>query len=215
MAEAATDADPPRIVNWLARAITWLVSKPLWFIRFSGLEHIPARGSGAYLIAANHQTYIDPGWIGIPIKHPMRFMAWDAAFEWRFIGPLIAYLGAFPVSLETGGTIRAMKQALRSLRSGAALVVFPEGARETPDGEMLPFKSGVVRIAIQAGVPILPVTIRGGNRIWPRDWKYPRFFRRVTVTYHPLMHVTEDASIEPHENLDRWTARLKKVIESA
>lgn len=214
MAETVTDTDPPRFVNWLARALTWAVSKPLWFIRFNGVEHIPARDSGAYLIAANHQTYIDPGWIGIPIKHPMRFMAWDAAFEWRFVGPLISYLGAFPVSLETGGTIRAMKQALRTLRSGGALVVFPEGARETPDGQLLPFKSGAVRIALQAGVPILPVTIGGGNRVWPRGWKFPHIFRRVTVTYHPLLHVTEEESVEPHENLDRWTSKLKEIIGS-
>jgi 1-acyl-sn-glycerol-3-phosphate acyltransferase len=198
----------------MARAIAWLISKPLWFIRFNGRENIPERGTGAYLIAANHQTYIDPAWIGIPIKHDLSFMAWDEAFGWRFIGPMIRYLGAFPVSLDTGGTIKAMKQALRALRGGAALAVFPEGGRELADGEFLPFKNGVVRIAQQADVPVLPVTIRGGNRVWPRDQKYPRFFRRVTITYHPLMHVPayEDGG---HNELDQWTEKLREVIDSA
>lgn len=199
----------------LARGLAWLISKPLWFIRFRGRENIPPPGSGAVLVAANHQTFADPAWIGIPIKHDLRFMAWDEAFKWRFIGPLISYLGAFPVSLETGGTIKAMKEALRALRSGAALVVFPEAAREIADGEMLPFKTGAVRVALQAKVPILPVTIGGGNRIWPRGQTWPRLFRRVTIIYHPLLHVTEDESIDQHENLDRWTAKLKDIVRNA
>jgi 1-acyl-sn-glycerol-3-phosphate acyltransferase len=211
----AADKPPPRLATKLARALAWVISKPLWFIRFRGRENIPPPDSGALLVAANHQTFVDPAWIGIPMRHDLRFMAWDEAFKWRFIGPLISYLGAFPVSLESGGTIKAMKEALRALRNGAALVVFPEAARELADGDLLPFKTGVVRIALQANVPILPVTIIGGNRIWPRDQKFPRFFRRVTIIYHPLLHVTEDESIDQHENLDRWTAKLKDIIKNA
>jgi 1-acyl-sn-glycerol-3-phosphate acyltransferase len=90
--------------------------------------------------------------------------------------------------------------------------VFPEGAREFADGEMLPFKTGAVRIALQAGVPILPVTVRGGNRIWPQKQKYPRLFRRVGITYHPMLQVTEDETFEMHENLEHWTVKLKEVI---
>lgn len=215
MPDIATDKQPSRIATKLARALAWLISKPLWFIQFRGRENIPPPDSGAFLIAANHQTFADPAWIAIPMNHDIRFMAWDEAFKWRFIGPLISYLGAFPVSLESGGTIKAMKEALRALRNGAALVVFPEAARELADGELLPFKTGVVRIALQANVPILPVTIIGGNRIWPRDQKFPRLFRRVTIIYHPLLHVTEDKSIDQHENLDRWTAKLKDIIKNA
>ena len=214
MPAATTDKHPPRLVNQLARALTWLISKPLWFIRFEGRENIPEPGTGAYLVAANHQTYMDPAWIGIPIKHDLRFMAWDEAFGWKVVGPLIRYLGAFPVSLDTGGSIKAMKEALRALRDGAALVVFPEGGREMADGEFLPFKNGVVRIAQQAKVPILPVTIRGGNRVWPRDQTYPHFFSRVTITYHPIMHVTEDDAVPQHEAMDRWTEELREIIDS-
>ncbi len=141
-------------------------------------------------------------------------MAFDRAFEWRLVGPLIKYLGAFPVSMEVGGTLKAMKEAMQALRDGAALTVFPEGAREFADGEMFPFKTGAVRIALQAGVPILPVTIRGGNRIWPQKQRYPRLFRRVEVIYHPLLHVTNDEKLEPHENLEYWTDRLKEIIAS-
>ena len=208
------DADkyPSQIVIDILRLIGYTISKVFWFIRYHGTENIPAKDTGGFLIAANHQTYIDPVWIGLPMRRRMRYMAYDKAFGWRFIGPFIRYLGAFPVSPEVGGTLKAMKEALRALRCGAALTVFPEGAREFADGEMLPFKTGAVRIAVQAGVPILPVTVTGGNRIWPRNQKYPHLFRRVEITYHPLLHVTENENLELHENLDQWTAKLKEII---
>lgn len=195
------------------RLIAYVISKTLWFIRFHGLENIPDRSFGSFLIAANHQTYADPVWIVIPMRRRLRFMAYDKAFEWRFVGPLIRYLGSFPVSIEgTNGPLRAMKEAVRSLREGAVLTIFPEGGREFADGKMFEFKSGAIRIALQAGVPILPVTIRGGNRIWPQKQKYPSLFRRVEIIYHPILDVKNDESLELRENLDRWTAKLKEII---
>lgn len=201
--------------NALIRGFAWLISKPLWFIRFAGRENIPDPSFGGFIIAANHQTYADPAWNCIPVDHPLRFMAYDDAFTWRFVGPMIRALGAFPVGLEVGGTLSAMKEALRVLEKGAALVVFPEGEREFADGEIIPFKSGVVRIAMHAKVPILPVTIVGGNHIWPRDQKFPRLFRRVEITYHPMITVKENEALDLHENLEYWTAELEKTIRSA
>ena len=140
-------------------------------------------------------------------------MAFDKAFEWRFIGPLITYLGSFPVSIEVGGTLKAMKEALRSLKDGAVLTVFPEGAREFADGTLLPFKTGAVRIAHQAGVPILPVTIRGANRIWPQKQKYPNLFRRVEIIYHPMFYLLEHDG-DDHDQLEAWTEELRSIIAS-
>ncbi len=190
----------------------YLISKTCWFIRYSGRENIPPASIGGFVISANHQTYVDPVWIVLPMRRKLRFMAFDKAFEWRFIGPLITYCGSFPVSLEVGGTLKAMKEALRSLRDGAVLAVFPEGAREFADGEMFPFKTGAVRIARQAGVPILPVTIRGGNRIWPQGQKYPNLFRRVEIIYHPLFELPET---DDPDFLEKRTEELRKIIASA
>jgi len=193
----------------LSRRSAWAISKVLWFVRYRGTENVPRKDAGAFILAANHQTYIDPGWICAPVRHKLRFMAFDAAFEWPVVGPLISYLGAFPVSLEFGGTLKAMKQALRALKDGAALVVFPEGEREFADGQMLDFKEGVVRLALQAKVPILPTTISGGNKVWPQGQKYPRFFRRVTITYHPLIRVNSE------DELEAANQKLRDTIASA
>jgi 1-acyl-sn-glycerol-3-phosphate acyltransferase len=210
--EKSKNKYPSQIVVDVLRLIGYAVSKMFWFIRYDGKENIPDKSVGAFLIAANHQTYIDPIWICLPMRRRMRFMAYDKAFEWPIVGPLIKYLGSFPVSLENGGAVKAMKESLSALHDGAALTIFPEGAREFADGKMFPFKSGAIRIALQAGVPILPVTIIGGNQIWPQKQKYPRLFRQVAIKYHPLLHVTEDESIEPHENLDQLTTKLQEII---
>lgn len=205
----------PQLVMDLLRLIGYAISKTVWFIRYRHRENIPDSSVKSFLICANHQTYVDPVWVCLPMRRRLKFMAVEKAFEWRFIGPLIRYLGAFPVSLETGGTLKAMKSALRALNEGAVLTVFPEGAREFADGEFFPFKTGAVRIAIQAGVPILPVTIIGGNRIWPQKQKYPRLFRRIEIVYHPLMHIVEDESLDKDENLAKWTEMLREKIDSA
>ncbi|MFZ1702088.1 MAG: lysophospholipid acyltransferase family protein [Pyrinomonadaceae bacterium] len=195
------------------RLIGYVISKIFWFIKYRGLENIPDSSDG-FLIASNHQTYIDPVWICLPMNRRLRFMAFDRAFEWRFIGPLIRYLGAFPVSLDPGGTIWAMKRSLNALRDGAALTVFPEGAREFADGKFFPFKTGVVRLAFHAGVPILPVTINGGNRIWPQKQKYPSLFRRVEIIYHPILKFDENVEMSDEERLANAMASLKNAIES-
>ena len=212
MSKTATDKYPSQFVVDILRLIGYVISKIFWFVTYHGRENIPDNASGTFLIAANHQTYIDPVWICLPMRRRLRFMAFDRAFEWRIIGPLITYLGAFPVSMEARGTVRAIKEALRAVRGGAILTVFPEGAREFENGQMLPFKTGAVRIALQAGVPILPVTVSGGHRIWPQKQKYPRLFRRVVITYHPIIKLTVDDSLDIRENLEVWTEKLKETI---
>lgn len=210
--EKPADKFPAQIVVDVFRLIGYVISKSCWFIRYEGRNNIPDKSSGPILIAANHQTYIDPVWICLPMRRRIRYMAIGNAFNWPFVGKLIRYLGAFPVSAEPSGTVGAMKEALKTLRAGAVLTIFPEGARSFEDGKMIPFKTGVVRIALQAGVPVLPVTISGGNLIWPQKQKYPRLFRRVTITFHPLLNIEKEDSINLRENLEIWTAKLESII---
>lgn len=210
MKNSDTQQYPSQLIVDALRLIGYLISKTFWFIRFSGKENIPPPSAGCFLIAANHQTYVDPVWICLPFRRRLKFMAIEKAFHWRMIGPLISYLGAFPVPEDARISIRETRETLRSLEDGAILTIFPEGAREFEDGHFLPFKTGAVRIALIAGVPILPVTVRGGNRIWPQKQKYPNIFRRVEIIYHPLLQLTENEGQDP----EYWTKRLMDVIAS-
>ncbi|MBP6002767.1 MAG: 1-acyl-sn-glycerol-3-phosphate acyltransferase [Pyrinomonadaceae bacterium] len=205
---------PPQFIVTMLQFIAYAISKTVWFIRYEGGKNIPPVTSGGFLIAANHQTYLDPVWICLPMRRRIRYLAIEKAFGWRFIGPLIRFLGAFPVKQTDGLSVSSIKEALHSLREGAVLTIFPEGGREFEDGVMFPFKQGAVRLAIQAGVPILPVTVRGGNLIWPQGRHYPRVFRRVEIIYHPLLNVQAEPGLTQDEYLDKWTGRLREIIAS-
>ncbi len=214
MKESGYHKYPSQTVVDILRLIGYSISIAAWFIRYQGRQNIPPNDSPPFLIVSNHQTYVDPVWICLPLRRRVRYMAFGDAFGWPIVGKLIRYLGAFPVSMNKTGILTAIKESIRTLRDGAVLVVFPEGAREFADGEFLEFKSGAIKIAAQAKVPILPVTISGGNRIWPQQQKYPRLFRRVTITYHPLVDfVREGASLSDYE-IELWTEKIRSIIEA-
>lgn len=190
------------------------VSKIFWRIKYHGTENIPQNLANGLLLVSNHQTYFDPFWLCLPIHRRFRFMAWDKAFDWFVVGKVIRYLGAFPVSLNRGGTRKALIEALKSLRDGATLIIFPEGSRGFSDGKLLPFKSGAVRLAMEAGVPILPVSIRGANKVWAQDIKIPHP-GKVEIFYHPIFEIPKlEESADEHKFAEEIMEQLKAIIES-
>ena len=210
-ARAGTGTMFPQWALEILRPTVGLFSRVLWKIEFVGVENVPAEGG--VVIAANHQTYIDPFWLSLQIKRPIRYLAWSAAFSWPLVGRCLTLLGAWPLALE-GSDPAAIRRSLQWLRDGGAVVIFPEGGRSTSTGELERFKAGAVRLALEANVPILPVTIKGGNRIWPRGWRVPHL-GKVVVTYHPLYHPAPPPEEETRAFARRESERLAKVIASA
>ena len=203
----------PAFVIRSIRGFGWAFSKIVWRVEFRGAANIPKDLRGGLIVASNHQSYLDPFWIIIPLDRKFRFLAWDRAFTWFGIGRFIRFLGAFPVNIEHGDAA-AYQKSVEVLRAGATLVIFPEGSRALSDGELLPFKSGAVRMALEANVPILPVTLRGANKFWAQDMKRPKFFRKIIVEYHPLFYpeaTPENTDAREHARAE--TSRLKEIIE--
>ncbi len=201
----------PRWTIDLMRSSIGLVSRFLWRLQHQGIENIPS--NGGLIIASNHQTYIDPFWIGVPIERPLRFLAWNIVLDWPLLGKFMRLLGAWPLQLQ-GSDPAAIRRSLQWLRDGGALVIFPEGGRGRPDGSMMKFKAGAIRIALEAGVPILPVTIRGANKVWPIGRRCPRT-GHVEITFHPLYHVKQMAGEEARACARREGEALAKIIRSA
>jgi 1-acyl-sn-glycerol-3-phosphate acyltransferase len=195
----------------LLRAILHLLFRLLWRMRYLNVENIPA--SGGVIIAANHQTYLDPFWLGVPVPIYTRFLAWDKVFDWPVAGKLMRLLGAWPLQVQKGDR-RAIRRSLQWLRGGGALVIFPEGGRSFSDGKMQEFKVGAARLALEAGVPVLPITIRGGQRVWPRDWRYPSL-GRVEIVYHPLHHLRPLPGEDTRQTARRETDKHYEIIHSA
>ena len=193
------------------RPVIALGSKVFWGLEHKGLENIPK--DGGLIIAANHQSYGDPFWLAVPVKRPIRFLAWSEAFSWPLVGKAIRLLGAWPLNVQASDPA-AIRRSLTWLRDAGVVVIFPEGGRGLPDGSMTRMKGGAVRMALDADVPILPVTIRGGNRVWPANRLLPRP-GKVEIVYHPIMHVKQLPNEEARECARRETERLAQIIRSA
>ena len=200
----------PQWVLEMVRPATHALSRLLWQIDYEGLENIPL--TGGVIVAANHQSYIDPFWVGVPIKRPLRFLAWSESFDWPIVGSLLGWLGAWPLEIERSDPT-AIRRSLQWLRGGGAVVIFPEGGRCLPDGALMRFKNGAVRMALEANVPILPATIRGGHRVWPKGYRLPHL-AKVQVIYHPLHHVTQREGEDTRACARRETERLAEIIGS-
>lgn len=204
---------PSVVPQWAINAMRpgiRLLSRMCWGIEHWGTENIPA--SGGLIIASNHQTYIDPFWLSLPIKRPVRYLAWSEAFQWPLIGKSMTLLGAWPLQVE-GSDPAAIRRTIQWLRQGGAVVIFPEGGRCEPNGEIGRFKGGAIRLALEADVPILPVTIRGGNRVWPRGWRFPHL-AKIDIIYHPLQQMKQQAGEESRACARRESGRLAQMIRA-
>jgi 1-acyl-sn-glycerol-3-phosphate acyltransferase len=211
---ASGGGEPRPAPEWMIdamRPVIIALSRALWRISFSGDEHVPKEGG--LVIAANHQTYVDPFWIGSHVKRPTRFLAWNEAFKWPVVGKALELLGAWPLALERGNPT-AYRRSLSWLRRGGAVMIFPEGQRAFADGELSRFKAGAVRLALEAGVPVLPVTIRGGERVWPRGQRLPRV-GRVEVIFHPARLLTVPEGEDARQVIQCETEALAEIIKSA
>jgi 1-acyl-sn-glycerol-3-phosphate acyltransferase len=187
------------------------LSRIFFRISFKGLENIPQ--TGGVIMASNHQTYIDPIWMTLPIKRRIHYLAMSESFSWPIIGKVIVMLGAWPIQVEKADKTM-LKRTLQWLNQGGALVIFPEGGRCLPDGQLLRFKPGAVRMALEANTPILPVTIRGGQRVWPKGYRFPRP-AKVELVFHPLQHIKMQEGEDARACARRETDRLAETIGSA
>jgi 1-acyl-sn-glycerol-3-phosphate acyltransferase len=193
------------------RPLIHLGSRALWRLEFKGVENIPLERG--LIVAANHQSYGDPFWLALNIKRPVRFLAWSEAFSWPVVGTAIKLLGAWPLHVE-GSDPAAIRRSLTWLRDGGVVVIFPEGGRGQSDGSMIRMKAGAVRMALEAEVPILPVTIRGANRVWPASRLFPRP-GKVEIIYHPAFYPEPLPDEETRACARRETERLGQIIRTA
>jgi 1-acyl-sn-glycerol-3-phosphate acyltransferase len=146
-----------------------IISQPLkWLFRLraDGVENVPQ--DGGFVLAANHLSNFDPWPLGLPLfpKRYLRFMAKAELFWWP-MGPVISSGGAFKVH-RGAGDVEAMNKAIELVRAGHGVVMFPHGTRQRK-GLVKKYQprshSGAARIALDAGVPLVPAAIAGTDRL--------------------------------------------------
>ena len=164
----------------LLRPVAFWWSRLCYRMEFEGVERVPK--TGPIIFTPNHETYLDPIWVTIPIERRIYYMAWDRIFDLPVFGYFVRLFGAFPVRIE-GHDKSAMREARCHLAAGHALMVFPEGGRTTT-GRLMNFKAGAFRLALFAGATIVPVTIDGAHDVWPPKRFMPKLFGRIRITFH-------------------------------
>jgi len=172
----------------------------------SGTEHIPP--TGGVLLAFNHVSYVDFLYGGLaarPSRRLVRFMSKRELFDHRWTGPLMRSL--HHIEVDRGAGVASYQTALDYLGSGEAVGIFPE-ATISRAMELKEFKTGAVRIAAKAGVPLVPVVLWGTQRMLTKD--HPRDFSRgrtISIGVGEPLHPTGDDPVAE-------TAALKAAMAS-
>jgi len=152
----------PSLLYLLIGVVSWPLVKFLFRLRARGVENLPQ--AGGYVLAANHLSNLDPWPLGIPLwpRRYLRFMAKSELYWWP-LGAFISGAGAFKVRRGQSDA-EAMARAVELARAGHIVAMFPEGTRRRKGlrKKWQPeWHAGAARIAIEAGVPLVPAAIRG------------------------------------------------------
>ena len=176
--------------------------------RIEGEDNVPRTGGA--VMAINHTGYFDFTYAGLAARRSgrlVRFMAKKSIFSHRVAGPLMRGMKHIPVDRRDGRA--SFMRAVEAVKAGEIVGVFPE-ATMSRSFELKEFKPGAVRMAQEAGVPILPTTIWGSQRVWSKN--LPKHMGRSRIPI--FITVGEPFHVGPDENRAEATARLQAVMEA-
>jgi len=190
-------------MNWLYRFIYILllpVFKVLYRYKAVGTEHLP---EGAAILCANHSGYSDPLLVDLccGLHNCIHFMAKKSLMDKPILGAILRKAGTFGVDRGTAD-VEAIRTAMRYLKNGEKIGIFPEGTRVANDGDIAA-KAGAIRIAAKTGVPIVPIYI-------PRNKK---FFRRHLICFGEPYTVQVDRKSATAETYNALAQELMEKID--
>ena len=135
-------------------------------VRSVGREKLEA--GRAYLFMSNHASNLDPPIITYLLGGRISIITKQELFKIPLFGRAMRAANFVPINrADSRAALKSVREAARVLQSGMAMLVFPEGTR-SPDGKLLPFKNGSFHLALEAGVPVVPVTVVGSHEAWPK-----------------------------------------------
>jgi 1-acyl-sn-glycerol-3-phosphate acyltransferase len=199
---------PPRpsLVYLVIGGLSWPVFRVIFRLKSVGVENIPRQGG--CVVAANHWSNIDPWPLAIPV-YPRRFLRFMAKSElfWPPLGWFIKGGGGFRVRRGQRDD-EAMDAAVRLCREGHAVVMFPEGTRRRKGMRKkyeARWHTGAARIALEAGVPLIPAGISGTERV--------SRLARIKVAFGPAVDISDLGDGDLTDRATETTERLRAEIE--
>jgi len=190
-----------RFLRWLAVLATWTF--PPWRLRIEGRW---PRDRRAYVVVANHQSMLDIFMLS-RIPREMKWVAKAELFAVPWVGWMFRISGDIPVRRSEAASGRAaLARARDYLDHGMSVIFFPEGTRSR-DGRMLPFKPGAFKLALEAGVPVLPVAVNGTADGMPKGSPWVR----PAVAWGRILEPVETAGLR-EEDLPRLVEEVRGRI---
>lgn len=184
-----------------------------WFrLRHDGLERIPKQGPA--IVACNHISYLDPLTNGEAVDRAgrrARFLAKQELFRIPVVGTVLR--GAGQIAVARGSRDgSSLDRAVEALEAGEVVVIYPEGTvTDRADGLPMQGKTGVARLALRTGVPIVPMASWGSREVWQKSGKGSlRFGRPILTKIGPPIPTTRD----PDAAATEWRALTDDVMEA-
>ena len=203
-----------RLGFWRRLAVV-LLKPPLYVLTrhtWRGIENIPA--SGGAIFVSNHMSHADPLVVGHFVYDGGRwpqFLAKSSLFKVTVIGPFLAAVRQIPVHRGTADAAKALDAAVAALNAGDSVIIYPEGTTsKEPDLWPMRGKTGVARLWLSTGVPVIPIAMWGPQQIFdPRTRKLRLRFRSpVTVVAGPPIDLSKWDGAPP------TTANLNEITEA-
>jgi len=204
-----------RLWFWFARWVCRVFCMLLFRWRVCGADNIPEKGG--FILASNHQSYLDPIFVGGPPKRHLYFLARDDLFNNWFFGPLLTSVNAIPVKREQADgfgklttSLSAMKTVISKLKEGHGVCLFPEGER-CFDGKIAPFKKGFALLARRAEAAIVPAVVDGAFECWPRHKKIFSPGATIVVSYGRPITAEQIKKMSDKDLSDNLTDTLRQM----
>ena len=194
---------------WVGYHLTKLLGRIFFRLRVVHRERMI--NHGPVILAANHQSYLDPPAAGSVCDRAIYFLARRSLLNGWFMGWILPKLNVIPVDSETGRDRTALKALIRILRAGQGTLVFPEGQR-TPDGKLQPAQPGLGLVIAKTLAPVVPMRIFGAYDAWPIHKKWPRPGRVTIVVGEPIYFTQGDIESGGKEVYQRLSQRVMDAI---
>jgi 1-acyl-sn-glycerol-3-phosphate acyltransferase len=167
------------VAYWVLKIILTPFLRIVFRVHIEGTDNVPRRGP--VILASNHQSFIDSVFLPLAVHRRVTFVAKAEYFESWKTAWFFHAVGMIPLKRDGGSASeRALAAAKDVLCDGGVLGIYPEGTR-SPDGRLYKGHTGVARLSLQTGAPVVPVAQFGTAQVQPIGASMPKLFRRVQI----------------------------------
>ena len=190
----------------LGYSLSKAIAKTFFNYRVIGAENMIE--DGPCIIAANHCSYLDPPLVGVACKRAIHYLARKSLLDVPVLGPILPEMNVIPVDQKNADR-SALMGAIRVVRNGGAVLIFPEGTR-SPDGKLQPAQPGIGMIVAKTRAPVIPMFIEGSFRALPRG---RRLWRRCPLTIYVGKSLLPDTPEAPKRDFyDELSTEILQAV---